>query len=201
MRWDGRFAWRPLRVRAVRGTGHGCVVFTPWEKALPSLQEGTRACRRFDRCFRSSAATITTSPLLAMPTVIPIPRLTDPWSSPSIDNVGSRAGPPPVVVLVPQSRRHGIGAGGGAISSHVVAVAPVAWQVGLGPRAGPPEVTKPKGCITMARLHAPSVAVRPSVRWFLRRWESACNHRTVTCLTCGGSPSSRFGSARMTGGT
>jgi hypothetical protein len=64
MRRDGRFAWRPLCVRAVRGTGHGCVVFTPWERALLSLQEGTRACGRFDRCFRSSAAAITVGPLL-----------------------------------------------------------------------------------------------------------------------------------------
>jgi hypothetical protein len=64
MRRDGRFAWRPLRVRAVRGMGHCCIVFTPWERALPSLQEGTRACRRFDRCSRSSAAAITVGPLL-----------------------------------------------------------------------------------------------------------------------------------------
>jgi hypothetical protein len=73
MRRDGRFAWRLLRVRAVRGTGHECVVFTPWERALPSLQEGMQACRRFDRCFRSSATAITAGPLLAMPTVVPIP--------------------------------------------------------------------------------------------------------------------------------
>jgi hypothetical protein len=73
MRRDGRFAWRPLHVQAVRGTGHGCVVFTLWERALPLLQEGTRACRRFDRCFHSSAAAITAGPLLAMPTVVPIP--------------------------------------------------------------------------------------------------------------------------------
>jgi hypothetical protein len=73
MRRDGRFVWRPLRVRAVRGTGHGCVVFTPWERALPLLQKGTRACRRFDRCFRSSVAAITAGPLLAMPTVVPAP--------------------------------------------------------------------------------------------------------------------------------
>jgi hypothetical protein len=73
MRRDGQFVWRPLRVRDVRGTGHGCVVFTPWERALPSLQEGTRAYRRFDRCFRSSAAAITVGPLLATPTVVLIP--------------------------------------------------------------------------------------------------------------------------------
>jgi hypothetical protein len=73
MRWDGRFVWRTLRARDVRGTGHGCVVFMPWERALPSLQEGMRACRRFDRCFRSSAAAITAGPLLATPTVVLIP--------------------------------------------------------------------------------------------------------------------------------
>jgi hypothetical protein len=73
MRRDRRFAWRPLRVRAIRGTGHGYVVFTPWERALPSLQEGMRACRRFDRCFRSFAAAITAGPLLAMPTVVSTP--------------------------------------------------------------------------------------------------------------------------------
>jgi hypothetical protein len=37
MRQDGQFAWRPLRVRAIRGTGHRCVVFTPWVRALPWL--------------------------------------------------------------------------------------------------------------------------------------------------------------------
>jgi hypothetical protein len=73
MRRGGRFAWSLLRVRAVRGTGHGCVVFTPWERALLSLQEGTRACKRFYHCFRSCAAAITVGPLLAMPTVVPIP--------------------------------------------------------------------------------------------------------------------------------
>jgi hypothetical protein len=72
MRRDGRFARRP-RARAVRGTEHGRVVFTPWERAPLPLQEGTRACRRFDRCFRSSAAAITAGPLLAISTVMPPP--------------------------------------------------------------------------------------------------------------------------------
>jgi hypothetical protein len=39
--------------------------------------------------------------------------------------------------------------------------------------------------------------VHPFDHRFLRRWESACNRGTVTCLACGGSPSSCFGSARM----
>jgi hypothetical protein len=58
------------RARVVRGMEHGCVVFMLWERALPLLQEGTRACRRFDRCFRPSAA-ITAGPLLAILTVAP----------------------------------------------------------------------------------------------------------------------------------
>jgi hypothetical protein len=61
------------RARAIRGMEHGCIVFTPWERALLPLQEGTRACRRFDRCFRSSATAITAGPLLAIPTAVPIP--------------------------------------------------------------------------------------------------------------------------------
>jgi hypothetical protein len=68
MRRDGRFARRP-RARVVRGTEHGRVVFTPWERAPLPLQEGTRACRRFDRCFRSSVAAITAGPLLAISTI------------------------------------------------------------------------------------------------------------------------------------
>jgi hypothetical protein len=60
------------RARFVRGTEHGCVVFTPWERAPLPLQEGTRACKRFDRCFRPSAA-ITAGPLLAILTVAPPP--------------------------------------------------------------------------------------------------------------------------------
>jgi hypothetical protein len=71
MRRDGRFAGRS-RARVVRGTEHGRVVFMPWEKALLPLQEGTRACGRFDRCFRPSAA-ITAGPLLAILTVAPPP--------------------------------------------------------------------------------------------------------------------------------
>jgi hypothetical protein len=72
MRRDERFAGRP-RVRAVRGTEHRHVVFMPWERAPLPLQEGTRACRRFDRCFRSSAAAITAGPLLATSIVVPPP--------------------------------------------------------------------------------------------------------------------------------
>jgi hypothetical protein len=72
MRQDGRFAGWP-RARVVRGTEHGRVVFTPWERAPLPLQEGTRACRRFDRCSCLSAAAITAGPLLAISTVVPPP--------------------------------------------------------------------------------------------------------------------------------
>jgi hypothetical protein len=72
MQRDGRFVGRP-RARVVRGTEHGRVVFMPWERALLPLQEGTRACRRFDHYFRSSVAAITADPLLAISTVAPPP--------------------------------------------------------------------------------------------------------------------------------
>jgi hypothetical protein len=72
MRRDGRFAGRP-RARVVGGTKHERVVFMPWERALLPLQEGTRACGRFDRCFRSSAGAITAGPLLAISTAAPPP--------------------------------------------------------------------------------------------------------------------------------
>jgi hypothetical protein len=61
------------RARVVRGTKHGHAVFTPWERAPLPLQERTRACRRFDRCFRLSAAAITAGPLLATSTIVPPP--------------------------------------------------------------------------------------------------------------------------------
>jgi hypothetical protein len=64
--------------RVVRGTKHGCIIFMPWERALLPLQEGTRACRRFDRCFRSSVTAITVGPLLAISAAVPILWLTDP---------------------------------------------------------------------------------------------------------------------------
>jgi hypothetical protein len=60
-----------VRARVVRGTEHGCVVFMPWERALLPLQEGTRACRRFDYCFCPSATAITAGPLLAISTAAP----------------------------------------------------------------------------------------------------------------------------------
>jgi 3-hydroxyacyl-CoA dehydrogenase len=61
-----------VRARVVRGTEHGRVIFMSWERALKLLQEGVRAYKRFDRCFRPSAA-ITAGPLLAILTVAPPP--------------------------------------------------------------------------------------------------------------------------------
>jgi hypothetical protein len=61
--------------------------------------------------------------------------------------------------------------------------------------------SKPKGRTVAVRLDACRVAVHPFGHRFLRRWESACNRGAVACLACGGSPSSRSGSARMTCGT
>jgi hypothetical protein len=61
--------------------------------------------------------------------------------------------------------------------------------------------TEPKGRTVAVQLDACRVAVHPFGHRFLRRWESACNRGTVTCLACGGSPSSCFRSARMTCGS
>jgi hypothetical protein len=61
------------RARVIRGTEHGCIIFMLWKRALLPLQKGTRACRRFDHCFRSSAAAITVGPLLAISTAAPPP--------------------------------------------------------------------------------------------------------------------------------
>jgi hypothetical protein len=61
--------------------------------------------------------------------------------------------------------------------------------------------TEPKGCTAAVQLDARRVAVHPFDHRSLRRWESAYNRGTVTCLARGGSPSSCFGSARMTCGS
>jgi hypothetical protein len=53
----------------------------------------------------------------------------------------------------------------------------------------------------VVRLCASCMAVRPFDRWFQRRWGNAYNRGAVTCFACGGLPSLRFGSARMTCGT
>jgi hypothetical protein len=45
-----------------------------------------------------------------------LPRLTDPRPTCLVGTVGSYAGLPRVAILVPQSRRHGSGASGGAVS-------------------------------------------------------------------------------------
>jgi hypothetical protein len=60
---------------------------------------------------------------------------------------------------------------------------------------------EPKGHTVAVQLDARRVAVHPFDHRLLRRWESACNRGTVTCLARGGSPSSCFGSIRMTCGS
>jgi hypothetical protein len=202
MRRDGRFAWRPLRVRAVRGLEHRCIVFTPWERALPSLQEGTRACRRFNHYFRSSAAAITAGPLLAMPTVVPTPTADSPvavafnwhcWvmrraasscSTGSAVEEARHSVQVAVRLFARRNRRAGYMTCGPASFALVHRM----WS-------------KPKGRIVAVWLDACHMAVHPFDHRFLRRWESACNRGAVTCLACGGSPFSCFGSACMTCGT
>jgi hypothetical protein len=77
MRRDGRFAGRP-RVRAVRGTEHGRIVFTPWERAPLLLQR-----------VRELVDDLTTASARLLPPLLPVhfwpyqpsrllPRLTDP---------------------------------------------------------------------------------------------------------------------------
>jgi hypothetical protein len=58
------------------------------------------------------------------PSCLP-PRLTDPWPSPLIGNVGSCVGLPRVAVLVPQSRRRDIWRKWRCGSLHVITGAPV----------------------------------------------------------------------------
>jgi hypothetical protein len=48
-------------------------LYTVGEGSPAALVGDARACRRFDRCFLSSAAAITAGPLLAISTVAPPP--------------------------------------------------------------------------------------------------------------------------------
>jgi hypothetical protein len=126
MRWDGRLTGRPLRARESfeeRNTG------------------ASSSCRRrgFSSRFRRGhepAGDLTAASAHLLLQLLPahfwpyrlsrlLPWLTDPWSLHSIGTVGSCAGLPRVAALVPQSRRRGIGASGGAVSLHAVTVAPV----------------------------------------------------------------------------
>jgi hypothetical protein len=90
---------------------------------------------RLDRCSCVPVATITAGSPMAMPTVAPIP--TSDWPVTIVLNgtVGLCMGLPrvaalvlkilPFHILVTAPRRRGIGASGGAVSSHTVTGAPV----------------------------------------------------------------------------
>jgi hypothetical protein len=52
------------RARAVRGTDHGSVAFTPWERASPLPLDGRELGWRRDRCCCPSVTAITAGPFL-----------------------------------------------------------------------------------------------------------------------------------------
>jgi hypothetical protein len=97
--------------------------------------------------------------------------------------VGPCAGLPRVVALVLKnlrfqtpvtaSRRRGIGASGGAVSSHMVTRALVTCHVGLGPRVGPSVAAELRGRIAVGRLYASCAAVRLFDCWVWRRRRGA----------------------------
>jgi hypothetical protein len=101
-----------------------------------SLQVGLESDWRLDRCSRAPVAAITVGPPMALPTVAPIPTADWPVTIVLNGTVGPCAGLPRVAALVLKilpfqtpvtaPRRHGIGASGGAVSSHMVTDAPVA---------------------------------------------------------------------------
>jgi hypothetical protein len=117
MRWDEWFTGRPLRVRE------------PFEGRNTGASSSCRG-RGFSRCPRRgreladnlTAASARLPPPLPLAHFWPyrplrlLPRLTDLWPMCSVGTVKSCAGLPRVAVLVPQSRRHGSGASGGAVS-------------------------------------------------------------------------------------
>jgi hypothetical protein len=113
-------------------------------------------------------------------------------------NVGPCAGLPRVVALVLKnlpfqthvtaSRRRGIGASGGAVSSHTVTGALVTCHVGLGPRVGPPVAAELRGRTAVGRLYASCATVRLFDRWVRRRRRGA-QPWAVACPLRGGSPS------------
>jgi hypothetical protein len=143
-----------------------------------SLQVGPESDWRLDRCSCVSVAAITVDPPMAMPTVAPIP--TADWPVTIVLNVtvGPCAGLPRVVALVLKilpfqtpvtaSRRRGISASHGAVSSHTVIGAPVTCHVGLGPRVGPPVGVELRGRTAVGRLYASCAAVRLFNRWMRR---------------------------------
>jgi hypothetical protein len=101
-----------------------------------SLQVGPESDWWLDRCSCAPVAAITTGPPMAMPTATPIPMADWPVTIVLNGTVGPCAELPRVAALVLKNlpfqtpvaapRRRGIGASGGAVSSHVVTGAPVA---------------------------------------------------------------------------
>jgi hypothetical protein len=90
---------------------------------------------RLDRCSRVPFAAITVGPPMVMPTAVPIPTADWPMTIVLNGTVGPCVGLPRVAALVLKNlpfqtpvtapRRRGIGASGGAVSSHAVTDAPV----------------------------------------------------------------------------
>jgi hypothetical protein len=127
MRWDGRFAGWPLRVRESfeeRNTGAsssccGRGLSCHFRRGREPVGDLTTASARLLLQLLSAHFWPYQLPRL-------LPRLSDPWLLHSIGIVGSCARLPRVAALVPQPRRRGIGASGGAVSLHAVTVAPVA---------------------------------------------------------------------------
>jgi hypothetical protein len=105
MRWGEWFAGRPLRVRGPfeeRNTGAPSSRRERGFSRCPRM--GRKLGWRRDRCSCPPATAITAGPFLAALTVALG------WAA------GLCAGSPRVAVLVPQSRRRGSGAGGGAVA-------------------------------------------------------------------------------------
>jgi hypothetical protein len=144
-----------------------------------SLQVGPESDWRLDSCSCAPVAAITTGPLMAMPTVAPIPTADWPVTIVLNGTAGPCTGLPRVTALVLKilpfqtpvtaSRRRGIGASGGAISSHTVTGAPVTCHVGLGPSVGPPAAAELRGRTAVGRLYASCAVVRLFDRWMRRR--------------------------------
>jgi hypothetical protein len=144
-----------------------------------SLQVGPESDWRLDRCSCATVVAITAGPPMAMPAAAPIPTADWPVTIVLNGTVGPCAGLPRVAALVLKnlpfqtpviaSRRRGIGASGGAVSSHMVTGAPVTCHVGLGPRVGPPVAVELRGRTAVGRLYASCAAVCLFDRWVRRR--------------------------------
>jgi hypothetical protein len=117
MRWDEWFAGQPLRVRE------------PFEERNTGASSSRRGkgLSRCPRRGRELADDLTASSARLPPPLLPahfwpyrpsrlLPRLTDPWPMCSVGTIGPCAGSPRVAAPIPQSRRRGTGASGGAVS-------------------------------------------------------------------------------------